>query len=262
MIIENVSAAMREIASDVVLPRFRRLEAGDVEEKSPGEIVSIVDREVELALGPRLLEFLPGSRVVGEEAVSEKADLLENLNTGMVWLVDPLDGTSNFVAGSDDFAMMVALLRDGVAVGSWILSPISERLAVAEAGGGAYVDGRRINVATTGTEGVRGVIKTRFLPPEFKAALEPGSAGAFPFADGSGSAGIDYPALVNGHWAFLLYWRTLAWDHVPGSLFVTEAGGHVARLDGSAYRASDPRCGLLAAPCRDSWHAARMHLPI
>lgn len=262
MIIENVSAAMREIASDVVLPRFRRLEAGDVEEKSPGEIVSIVDREVELALGPRLLDILPGSRVVGEEAVSENVDLLENLGTGIVWLVDPLDGTSNFVAGSDDFAMMVALLRDGVAVGSWILSPISERFAVAEAGGGAYIDGRRTTVAKVRDEGVMGVVKTRFLPPDFKAALAGRQERAFLFADGSGSAGIDYPALVKGHWAFLLYWRTLAWDHIPGSLFLTEAGGQVARLDGSAYRASDPRCGLLAAPCRDSWHAARMHLPI
>jgi fructose-1,6-bisphosphatase/inositol monophosphatase family enzyme len=99
-------------------------------------------------------------------------------------------------------------------------------------------------------------VKTRYLPPDFLAALEHGEGGLAAFDAGSGSAGIDYPALVAGRWRFLLYWRTLAWDHVPGGLFVTEAGGHVARLDGSPYRAADNRPGLLAAPSHEAWQTA------
>jgi fructose-1,6-bisphosphatase/inositol monophosphatase family enzyme len=62
-----------------------------------------------------------------------------------------------------------------------------------------------------------------------------------------GSAGIEYKALVDGSIDFLMYWRTLPWDHAPGSLIVQEAGLYVARLDGEPYRPGDGGAGLLAA---------------
>jgi fructose-1,6-bisphosphatase/inositol monophosphatase family enzyme len=260
--IDQVGSALRDLAERYVMPRFRRLRDDEVMEKSPGEIVTVVDREVEQILAPQLLALLPGSRVVGEEATAEDPPLLNGLERGWVWLLDPIDGTANFAAGREDFAMMVALLHDGEAVACWIYSPISGQLAVAEQGSGAFIDGAAIRIASApDLTGLQGVVKTRYLPPDFVASLERGTGGLDALHPGSGSAGIDYPALVAGRWRFLLYWRTLAWDHVPGSLFVTEAGGHVARLDGGAYRAADAGEGLLVAPNEEAWQAARSLLP-
>ncbi|HSD39358.1 MAG TPA: inositol monophosphatase family protein [Rhodocyclaceae bacterium] len=260
--IDAVSAALRELSELYVMPRFRRLRDDEVMEKGQGDIVTIVDHEVERALAPQLIALLPGSRVVGEEATAENPALLDELDQGWVWLLDPLDGTSNFAAGREAFAMMVALLRDGEAVACWIYSPISGQMAIAELGGGAFVDGVAVKMLRPADIAQRkGVVKTRYLPPDVIAALGSGEGGLAAFNAGSGSAGVDYPALVAGQWRFLLYWRTLAWDHVPGSLFVTEAGGHVARLDGSVYRAADTRPGLLAAPSHEAWQAARILLP-
>jgi fructose-1,6-bisphosphatase/inositol monophosphatase family enzyme len=71
-------------------------------------------------------------------------------------------------------------------------------------------------------------------------------------------AGQEYPGIVVGENDFALFWRTLPWDHVPGTLFLTEAGGMVARLDGSEYRAVEhDRPGLLAAASPEIWHSVR-----
>ena len=118
-LIDTVATLLAGIAADVVMPRFRQLAASDVSEKSPGEIVTVVDRAVEAALIPALTALRSGSRVVGEEGVSENPDLLHGLDRGEVWVVDPIDGTTNFVHGREDFGIMVALLRDGQLV--WMM---------------------------------------------------------------------------------------------------------------------------------------------
>jgi len=97
--IEPVSALLREVADTTVLPKFSNLDRDEVEEKSPGEIVTAVDREAEELLSTRLLSLLPGSRVVGEEATAKTPGLLDGLDQGLVWLVDPIDGTANYAAG-------------------------------------------------------------------------------------------------------------------------------------------------------------------
>src|SRR5215204_784336 len=134
---EQVAELLREVAADIVLPRFRALRDDERWEKSPGEIVTVVDREAEARLAGCLPKLLPDSRVVGEEAMAADSGLLEELDEGTVWLGDPLDGTANFVAGSDQFSMMVALVRNGETVASWMLDPVRSELAFAELGGGA-----------------------------------------------------------------------------------------------------------------------------
>jgi fructose-1,6-bisphosphatase/inositol monophosphatase family enzyme len=259
---DEVTNALQELAVSAVMPRFRNLKSADVEEKAQGEIVTIVDREVELALTPRLAQLLPGSRVIGEEACATHPALLDSVDDGLVWLVDPIDGTANFAAGRDDFAIMVALLRNGEALASWIYAPAHNSLAVAMAGAGATINGTLVRTLNgSDMSALPAVVKTRFLPQHFKQALHRTSGSALTLSDGSGPAGIDYPDLVRGRWRFILYWRTLAWDHVPGVLFASEAGAHVARLDGTPYRASDGKTGLLVAPDRASWNTARALLP-
>lgn len=135
-VMDAVPALLRQAAAEAVLPVFGMREARP-EEKSPGEWVTTADRAAEALLAPQLAALVPGSVVVGEEAASADPAVLDQLLTAAdVWLLDPLDGTANFAAGEAPFAVMAALLRHGDTVASWMLDPLSGRIAAAERGGG------------------------------------------------------------------------------------------------------------------------------
>ena len=167
--IDDVGELIRQAARIAVLPLFRHLAEDDVEEKAPGDVVTVADREAEKIIAAGLLELMPDSAVVGEEAVAaDRAVLRRVRGGGPVWLVDPIDGTANFAAGRGPFKMMVALLRDGVTEASWILDPRADSLSCARRGAGAFVDGDRVWVADradrTKPATLRGSMVSRFLP--------------------------------------------------------------------------------------------------
>jgi fructose-1,6-bisphosphatase/inositol monophosphatase family enzyme len=255
-VIDDVAALMRAAARTAILPLFRRLAAGDVEEKAPGDLVTVADRRAEELLAAGLIRLLPGSTVVGEEAVAADGALLRRLgDAGPVWLVDPLDGTANFAAGHGPFAVMVALLADGVARTGWILDLMTDQLAVAEAGAGAYLDGVRITTdrGSPPLSALRGNVRSKYLPPDVRAAVDRRAGLLGEALPGTGCAGREYPDVVSGVQDFALFWRTLPWDHAAGTLFTREAGGVARRLDGRAYLLTDPRPGLLVARNDDVW---------
>lgn len=247
--LNEVGTILREAAERAVLPRFALLAPEESRFKSPQEVVTIADLEAEQILTNGLGRLLPQARVVGEEACSEQPNLLSNLDQGTVWLVDPLDGTRNFVAGRAPFAMMVALLQDGVTVRSWILDPLTGRLAEAELGGGAWLDGERLSAGGPGRplSQLQGIVSDAFVPAEertFMRQVCAAVAGAIPTER---CAGHEYPVVAQGVRDFAIYWRTLAWDHAPGALLLTEAGGRVCHWDGAAYDPAAARPGLLLA---------------
>jgi fructose-1,6-bisphosphatase/inositol monophosphatase family enzyme len=253
LMIDEVAGILREVAADIVLPRFRNLAADEVEEKAPGDLVTIADRESELVLTRRLTELVPGSLVVGEEAVAADAAVLDRLGEpGPVWLIDPIDGTGNFAAGRQPFALMVALLRDGVPVLSVIHEPVPDTVAAAEVGSGAYVDGVRMVLDDTPVplDELRGALLTRYLPAELRSQVELRGKRLGEALPGQHCAGREYPDVVRGRQHFALFWRGLPWDHVPGSLLVREAGGVVRHFDGAEYRPMPLRSGLLV--CRNA----------
>ncbi|MEV1288136.1 inositol monophosphatase family protein [Micromonospora sp. NPDC049679] len=254
--IDEVAALVREAAATAVLPMYRRLAETDVREKAPGDLVTVADRRAEEFLTAGLRRLLPGSVVVGEEGVGADPTRLDLLRgTGDVWVVDPLDGTANFAAGHPPFVVMVALLRAGAPVASWIYDPIAESLAVAERGAGAYLDGRRIVAAAEqpARSVLRGPAMIRFLPTRLRAGAEAGSAELGEVLTGQHCAGREYLDIIAGRQHFALFWRTLPWDHAPGALLVREAGGAARRFDGGPYDPVDDRSGLLVAATEEIW---------
>jgi len=241
------------VADAEISPRFRMLSADEIEEKSPGELVTAADRACEAALTARLRAFLDVP-VVGEEAAAEDPALLDSVGrSGLVWLVDPLDGTSNFAAGSTEYAVMVALVHSGEAVVSWMWHPDGRTMAVAERGSGAFVNGQRVTMPSPSPlDGSVGVVKDRFLPDDVAATVRNNKPKFGGYLPGRGCAGLEYPELAAGDVAFLLYWRTLPWDHAPGVLFVEEAGGAALRPDGRRYRCGDDDSGLVVAHAENS----------
>lgn len=260
--IDEVGALMRATARTAILPLFQKLASADIEEKAPGDVVTVADRRAETLLAAGLTELLPGSTVVGEEGVAEDPALLRLLaDPGPVWLVDPLDGTANFAAGHGPFAVMVALLEGGTTRAGWILDLTTDQLAVASLGNGAYVDGARITTDQTnpGLSKLRGNLRSKYLPVEMRPAVDRAAAALGEALPGTGCAGREYPDIVTGVQDFALFWRTLPWDHVAGVLLVHEAGGVARRLDGGRYLPTDPRPGLLVARNDGVWqqvHAA------
>ncbi|CAN7297943.1 inositol monophosphatase [Acidovorax sp. LjRoot118] len=261
--IDQVTELLRQTAAQAILPRYQALRAQDIVEKSPGELVTAADREAESLITAGLTALLPGSVVLGEEAVSAQAQLRERLaHDGDLWLVDPLDGTANFVAGQPCFAVMVALVRRGETVAAWMLDPLADRMHTAERGSGAWTDGVRAHTshAAPGEEALRGAVFTRFLPQDLRTRTEARAGRIAQVLPGLRCAGHEYPAIAAGQQHFALFWRAESWDHAPGALFLTEAGGQVARLDGTGYTPVDVRPGLLAAQNPDTWDAVHRAL--
>ncbi len=250
--VSAVGVLVRAVAEQVHLPLFGL--AVEHEEKSPGELVSRVDREAELLLIEGLQALAPGVPVIGEEAASGEPRLLELLRSReAVWLVDPLDGTGQFLAGSPNHAVMVGLVVGGRTVAAVVHQPQHGCTYIAEQGAGTWRDGVRVQRAPP-PDGelaqLRGAVFRRFLDEDAVASVD---RNAFRFGDltpHSLCAGVEYPRLVEGETDFLLFWRTLPWDHAPGALLLSEAGGVAVRPDGSDYRPDDYERGLLAAPDR------------
>ena len=249
---DEVTALMRGVAAKAVMPRFRTLAASEIAEKSAGEIVTSVDREAERLLQEGLELIGIPARVVGEEAAEHQPELLDDIGEGLVWLIDPLDGTANFAAGRRPFGMMVALVEDGVPLAGWILDPVSGRLCHAERGAGATCDGAPVRSRPSGSAMPVAALGTHFMTPEQRAHIHDLAADRFELVPVPRCAAESYPRLVLGQDDLALFQRTLPWDHAAGALFLTEAGGSITDWNGQPYRVGSGR-GILAAADERLW---------
>jgi fructose-1,6-bisphosphatase/inositol monophosphatase family enzyme len=261
-LMHRVATIIAEVSATAIEPRMLDLEDGEVHSKAPGELVTVADTEAERLLTEHLSGIFRDTPVVGEEACDANPSLLHALSGERAWLVDPLDGTANFVAGSTDWAVMVALIQRGMTVCSWIWQPNQRRMYMAERGAGAVCDDRPLRLVATAAEAseLTGRVHTRFLDDLGKAAISRNRKHFGEVLEGRGSAGIEYPALAEGEQDFIVWWRTLPWDHAPGVLLAEEAGATVRRLDGSRYEASQRTTGLIAAADDETWAFARLIL--
>jgi fructose-1,6-bisphosphatase/inositol monophosphatase family enzyme len=249
-----VSALVAGAAAIEIMPRFRHLAEGEVRAKSaPDDLVTIADEAMERRLSAGLRQLLPGSVVIGEEAAAADPSLHELLSgSAPVWVVDPLDGTSNFAAGRPAFGVIVALVVRGETLMGWIHDPNTGETVAAERGSGAWLGERKLKVTAPASAGaLTGAMATKFFPAPIRDMLD-SRRSLFRRHRQSHAAG-DYVQLAKGTLDFALYQRTLPWDHAAGALIHAEAGGYSARLDGTPYRPLHREGGLLAAPDRATW---------
>jgi fructose-1,6-bisphosphatase/inositol monophosphatase family enzyme len=124
---------------------------------------------------PRLMELLPGSIVIGEEAAAKDPKLVERLlHDQVAWIVDPVDGTANFAEGKEEFVSMVALVRGDDLIASWIHLPMTGHTAIAERGAGATYDGVRLPKLLPETADLSGVVGVgKFSAPSLHPGQKP-----------------------------------------------------------------------------------------
>ncbi|WP_420175201.1 inositol monophosphatase family protein [Luteococcus sp. OSA5] len=238
---QDVLDLMQQVAAEVITPRFRALSTGEVEQKTPGDYVTVADREAEALITRELTRMFPDAVVVGEEACFTKPSLEFSLpGTRHAFTVDPVDGTRNFVKGSPDHAVMIAELVDGITTRSWIWQPERGDAYVAERGAGVELNGHvlvrdeqpRLPLGATSKDSRHGFVGGGELAPVVESAW---------------SCGIDYPYLLEGKVDYLVYKNVHPWDHLPGALMVTELGGAVRNFRGEDYTAAWTGPGVIAA---------------
>ncbi|GAB2792995.1 inositol monophosphatase family protein [Streptomyces chlorus] len=235
----DVEDAVRKAAAQEIMPRWRRLADHEIDRKSgPHDLVTDADRQAELYLTEALSTLLPGSVVVGEEAVHANPASYEGIRgEAPVWIVDPVDGTRQFVHGDTGFCTLVALALGGVVHASWTFAPVREQLATAVRGQGAFLDGVRLHAGSPDPDRDLRVATSH---PDFttddqkRSLLALRTDGVAPRS--CGSAGLEYLAIARGESDATAFTWEAAWDHAAGLLLVEEAGGaHLTRA-GEPFR--------------------------
>ncbi|WLW51175.1 inositol monophosphatase family protein [Streptomyces sp. YU58] len=235
----DVEEAVRKAAAAEIMPRFRRLAAHEIEQKTaPHDLVTDADRKAELYLTEVLAALLPGSVVVGEEAVHANPLSYEAIQgDAPVWIVDPVDGTRQFVHGDPGFCTLVALAQGGVLRASWTYAAVPDRMATAVRGRGAFLDGERLRAGSP--EAGRDLRVATSHPDyttddEKRALLGLRTDGVAPRP--CGSAGLEYLAVARGESDAVAFSWEAAWDHAAGILLVEEAGGTHLTRSGEPFR--------------------------
>lgn len=257
---QKVSDVIRDVAADKIAPRFRQLEKSEVRAKSgPNDLVTIADEEAEIELTRILPTILPGSLVLGEEAVSSGKVLRDVLKQTEypVWIVDPVDGTNNFAHGKEVFGTMVCLIDKGERVASWIYQIPRERMISCEKGAGIRIDGAAFQQPARPEEGapfseLSALVSRKFMPPKIRPYVDE-KIGTLKKADSYWCCAWDYIELLEGRAAFSVYNRIEPWDHMAGVLMLEEAGLHVRKWDGSVYGGADLGGGLVSAASEGLW---------
>lgn len=247
---ERVEELMKKVAAEVVTPSFRALSSDQIFEKGPGDLVTVADREVERRLTTGLQQLFPKCVVVGEEATAADPGLLDHLDEpAQLFVVDPIDGTKNYVHGRDDHALMIGEVHHGETVRAWIFQPQHDRMYTAERGAGVACNGERLAILDRDPDPATWVgVSTR------KPLLDrPGDARLGAMSMAAWCCGVDYPRIVTGENDYLMFRKMMPWDHIPGCLMVNEIGGVTRTLDGRDYRVGVTGSALLAAATPEIW---------
>lgn len=263
-LLDQLGQVLRDVAQAEIVSRFQKLAPADVMSKpskdDPNDLVTAADRAAEAALGERLCALVPGSSIVGEEAVAADPSVLERLRgSAPVWVVDPLDGTRNFAAGHGPFGTMVSLVERGQLVLGGIYLPLLDEVFLAERGLGAFRQGQRITPRAPSTDVLSGTAYVRYMPEPGASELAKRAA---PHRQIPGviCAAHEYTQVAAGQKDYVHYYRLLPWDHAPGALIVREAGGVARHPSGRDYAVFDVPESTLLSPDEATWQRARLEL--
>jgi len=248
-----VHELLREVSQKAILPYYQTLAEHEITAKAADDVVTVADNFAEAMIEEGLAKIVPGLPVVGEEAAHADPAVLDRL-AGDCWIVDPIDGTNNFAAGKPPFGILIAMASGGEAHTGWLYEPLSDRLCIAHRGKGAFINGEPVCARATGNEPPIAAISLVFVEQSRREAIRRHIAPHYALVDIPRCAAEQYPRLALGVNDVSLFERTLPWDHAAGALWLNEAGGKCARLDGSPYRVDDwQRKGLLGAASPALW---------
>lgn len=218
---------LAERAGKLGMDYFGRLDSLNIESKGHQDMVSQADREVELFVRAEIAKAYPDDGIIGEEHAPTGG------STGYTWVIDPIDGTANFVKGIPVWCVVIACAKDGVTVTGVIHEPSTGETFYGEKGGGAFLNGRPIKTSASKSlgDGSLGVgfsnrRETANVPGLIADLL--GQGGIF-FRNASGALMLAYVA--SGRLIGYVEEHMNAWDCIAGMLVIEEAGGRIVAPD-------------------------------
>ena len=225
----NIAVRAARAAGEILMRRLERLDTVTVETKQRNDFVSEVDREAEARIIQIVQRSYPDHGILAEESGEQKGE-------GCTWVIDPLDGTTNYLHGFPHFAVSIAVMQAGRIEHGVIYDPVRQELFTASRGSGAELNNRRIRVSRR--RGLEGALLGTGFPYR---DVQPGEVYMAMLRDfmrrsagvrRPGSAALDLAYLaagrIDGFWEFGLS----PWDIAAGALLVREAGGIVGDLHG------------------------------
>lgn len=239
-------AAARRIAAEagaIALDHYRRRDELTVDRKGHQDLVSEADRRVEAEIRARLAAAFPEDGIIGEEAAPSTG------TSGFTWVIDPIDGTTNFVNGIAQWCVILACVEGGRVVVGVVHDPVHDEMHHAAAGGGAFCNDRpaRCAEARALAEGSFGVGYAGRRGREEVKRLVAGATDRGTVFWRNGSGGLSLAYVASGRILGYAEEHMNAWDFLAGHLIVAEAGGRVAPVDVTRALAEGARV-VAAAP--------------
>ncbi|MEQ1661781.1 MAG: inositol monophosphatase family protein [Thiobacillus sp.] len=224
-----VVTAVREIARCEVNPRFLKVAASH---KADGSLFTEADSATQAAL-VTALQALRDVPVLGEEMTEQQQHDAWDAGRDGLWCVDPIDGTSNFVAGVPYFAVSVAYLYKGVRQLGVVYDPITDECFTALRGGGAHLNGQPLPLRAPARELKRALagVELKRINRELAGRL----ASWPPYASqrNFGASTLDWCYTAAGRFDIYVHGGQKLWDYAAGALILEEAGGQLASLSGN-----------------------------
>ena len=265
--IHRVGEILAFAARTEIMPRFRKLTAGQIRQKSSAfDLVTEADEAAEAVISASLTAAFPGAVVIGEEGTHKEPALLDTIaDAELAFIVDPVDGTKNFASNLPLFGVMAAVTVRGEIIAGVIHDPVCRDWAYAVRGGGAWTEQEdrtrsplRVADPVPVSE-MEGFVGTNYCPEPMRAIVN-GNLSRLGATNALRCAAHEYRTAAAGHCHILFYHRLMPWDHAAGWLLHREAGGYSAHFDGMPYRPTHFSGGLICAPDEATWHLARAAL--
>jgi myo-inositol-1(or 4)-monophosphatase len=229
MYLQAAKRAARK-AGDLICHDFQNLASADITVKGKNDFVTRVDREAEAAIGEEILLQFPQHRILAEEGgyTGESSEYL--------WVIDPLDGTTNFIHGIPHFSVSLALLKNGKVIFGLIYDPLAHDCFHAAAGKGAFLNDVPITVSkATALSSALGATGFPFKAPHFLENYTNTFRSLLSKCQDMrrcGSAALDMAYTACGRYDFFWEAHLLPWDFMAGKLIVEEAGGKTSDFSG------------------------------
>ena len=263
-IINYISDLLVEVNELIILKYYKNLSSKHINTKSSDDdYVSIADKESEIYIVKNLIGFLNINQYIGEEtSYSNKDDYKSLEKNALYWVIDPIDGTKNYINGKNEFCSMISLVFNSIPIASFVYYPLKNLLVYAFKGFGAYsleiktkkIIQLRIQqnsfdniVGSGGTKGIEEPLRQKVLQNLRKYTNR-----LF-----IGSAGIEAIMLASNETQFVFHGRVTPWDHSPLDLIIKESGGCVYMLNDKAEFNIFSRGPILAASNDQIWENIR-----
>ena len=263
-ILEFITSILIDVNDQIVLNYFNKLSPNDINTKtSSDDFVSIADKKSEIFITTKLYNFLGITKIIGEEsAFIDKKNYLNLLNEPLLWVIDPIDGTKNYINGNKNFCSMISLVKHSFPIASFIYKPLDRELIYAFKGIGAFkldVDTQvisKLKIEINKLSEITGSGGTKGIPEVFRKSilnnLQTNTKRLF-----IGSAGIETTMLANNKIQFIFHGRVTPWDHSPFDLIIKEAGGCVYMSRSKVEFNIKSKGPILAAASNNIWNHIR-----